>query len=455
MPQEAAVLPPDFYQRPTVVSALASYDFGTLFKSVRRELGLTQEEFGFLIGLAQSRICKIENGLARLRDIESVVRITTVLETPADLLGFATEGMATLEADPKDKEVSWLQRRDFMTAVTATALGAGIEGSVYEQLSALVPAIGVEPSRRVGIADVERIEATTKAFRDWDNRWGGGILLAAVVAQLNQVLASAKKAAVTSESIRRRLLVATADLAHLGAWASYDVERHEEARRLWMVALDVSQEARNLDLVGAVLRGLAHQALHLRRPDEALRLLRLAYATTADPDHQAPELALSEIAAYEAWCHAAAGNRRPCERALGKAEDHFDKAREDDTLPWLGHFDYAELTALRGHAYHVLAGRIPDAASHAEPLLKEAVKQRGPEYARSKTLNLIALSATYFQQGDGIEEGVRIGLEALEGASTLNSPRALYRLRGLDSATRPYQKKPEVADFRHQLHLVL
>lgn len=454
-PADATALSADFYQRPAVVSALAQYDFGDFFRTARRELGVTQEEFGFLVGLAQSRVCKIENGLLRLRDVETVARVAATLQTPADLLGFVTEGMATLEAGHGDEAVSWLHRRDFISAVTATALGAGLERSVHDRLGVLVPAISVEPSRRVGLADVERIEATTKAFRDWNNRWGGGVSLAAVVAQLQWVLATAKKAVVASDSVRRRLLVATADLANLGAWTSYDVEQHEEARRLWMVALDASQEARNVDLVGAILRGMAHQALHLRRPDEALRLVRLAYATTADPDHQTPELALSEVAAYEAWCHAAAGNLRPCERALGKAEDHFDKSREDDTAPWLRHFDYTELTGLRGHAYHVLADRLPDAATQAEPLLKDAISQRGPGYARTKTLNLIALSSSYFQQSEGIEEGVRVGYKALEGTSTLNSLRALSRLRGLDTVTRPYADESEVAEFREQLHLVL
>src|SRR5262249_39541999 len=167
---------------------------------------------------------------------------------------------------------------------------------------------------------------------------------------------------------------------------------------------------------GAVLCQLAHQALHLKRPDEALRLVRLAYATTADPDHRVPELALSEISAYEAWCHAAAGNPQPCARAIGKAEDHFANSRGDAAPPWLTHLDEIELYALRGHAYHVLAERVPDAAEQAEPWLRCAVAQRGPQYARSKTLNLIALSSTYFQRGEELEEGVRVGYQALDGA---------------------------------------
>src|SRR5262245_51173909 len=64
-------LPPDFYKSPDVVVALENHDFGWFFKTARAELGMTQEQFGVLVGLAQSRVCKIENGAARLRDFET------------------------------------------------------------------------------------------------------------------------------------------------------------------------------------------------------------------------------------------------------------------------------------------------------------------------------------------------------------------------------------------------
>src|SRR5262249_15583602 len=99
--------------------------------------------------------------------------------------------------------------------------------------------------------------------------------------------------------------------------------------------------------------------------------------------------------------------------------------------------------------------RVPDAAEQAEPWLRCAVAQRGPQYARSKTLNLIALSSTYFQRGEGLEEGVRVGFQALDGASTLKSPRSLSRLRGLGHVTAAYAAEPSVRELRDRLRLVL
>jgi transcriptional regulator with XRE-family HTH domain len=444
------VLPAAFYQGSEVIEALAGLDFGRFFRLVRAHLGLTQEQLGLMTGLAQSRVCKIENGGARLRDIEAVVRIASTLRIPAELLGFAG-GAGTLDGDD-GRAVDWLQRRDFVAAVTAAALGIGAVGPLCGWLDGCATA---EPLSRVGLADVERIEASTAAFRDWDNRWGGGLPRAAVVGQLHWLVATAKQATASSDAVRGRLLVATADLASLGAWVHYDVQRHGQARELWMVGLEAARESGNVDLVGAILRQLAHQALHLRRPDEALRLVRVAYAMTADPDHRVPELAFAETSAYEAWSHAAAGRREPCRRALGRAEEHFANAGTEPASPWLAYFDEAELNALQGHVYHVLADRVPEAAGQAEPLLRRAVNGRGPQYARSRTLNLIALSATYFQRGDGLDEGIRVGDEALAGVGTLNSPRTRSRLRGLDHVTAPHDRAPDVAEFRHRIRLAL
>jgi hypothetical protein len=95
---------------------------------------------------------------------------------------------------------------------------------------------------------------------------------------------------------------------------------------------------------------------------------------------------------------------------------------------------------------------MPAAAGRAQPLLERAVRQRGPEYPRTKTLNLIALASTHFQAADDLEQGVALGDQALAGAHTLNSPRTLARLQSLDTLTAPFAKEPVVADFRQRLH---
>jgi transcriptional regulator with XRE-family HTH domain len=449
-----ARLPGDFYRRPDVVTALKEYDLGTFFKIARAVLSLTQDEFGLLIGVTQSRVCKVENGGLRLRDIATVAHIAATLATPPHLLGFVPDP-TSIDSEPHDQAVSWLQRRDFIAAVTSIALGAEAMSSLHDRLSALVPDVHADPLPHVGLGDVERIEATTDAFRDWDHRWGGALCRPAIVAQLKWVITTGKKAVIASDDVRRRLLVATADLAQVAAFVHFDVEHHNEARRLWMVALDASREAGKLDLAGSVLVDLADQALHLDRPDEALRLVRLAQVTTADRDQSATDRAQSRYAGHEAWCHAATGHRQACERALGEAEEHFASVGDDDPPPWFGHWDRQAMAGLSGHVYHVLADHVPAAAGKAEPLLREAVEGGSAGFARRRTRRLIALSATYFQQGDGIGEGIHLGRQALSGVDGLKSPRTLVRLRQLDKAAARFNDQPDVPEFREELRLAI
>ena len=446
-------LPPDFYTRPDVIAALADYDFGAFFKAVRAELRVTQDEFGRLSGLAQSRICKVENGGLRLRDVGTVAHLAQVLAVPAGLLGFAP-------GSGDEGRVDWMDRRDFMAVVTALAVGGpteavGAHGWDARTVGAARSTDSTDVPRRIGASDVARIEAVTATFRDWGFRWGGGYCRTAVAGQLGWVQAIGKQAIIPTEAVRRRLLVATADLANVAAFSNYDLEQHSEARRLWMITLDAAREGHNPNLAGQALRYLAHQALHVERPDEALRLVRLAYAMTADPEHISPNLASSSIAALEAWGHAAAGNATLCDRAVDKAAMFFADSGSEERPPWLVHFNETELHALQGHAYDILARRVPDGAARAIPVLEKVVEQFGPEYARSRTINLVGLASANLRDPDHVANGVSAGYEALNGLRTLSSPRALTRLRRLDQVAARHAARPEVAEFRADLRRAL
>ncbi|MBX7267584.1 hypothetical protein KIF24_17115 [Micromonospora sp. Llam7] len=377
--------------------------------------------------------------------------------SPADLGFYPGREPAddTLAADQAPQPETSGDPADVLPPVTEIVVRGAVTVPLHTRIMKLIPPVSMDVPRRIGGADVARIEATTSAFRDWDNRWGGGLSRAAVIAQLQWVAATASRSVCSSGTVKNRLLTALADLAGVAAFLSYDVNQHPQARSLWMVGLDAASEASNVDLVGTTLRQLAHQSLHLGRPDEALRLVRLSYATTVDPGHHVSELALAEIAAYEGWSFAAAGRLQPCHRALGRAQEHFANADGEPAPPWLAHLDSAELTALRGHSYHVLAHRVPEVVDDAETLLRQAVAGRDSAYARSRTLNLIALSGTFFQRGDDLEEGVTVGDQALGGAGTLTSPRALDRLRALKALTVPHTAVAEVAQFQHRIDTVL
>ncbi len=153
---------------------------------------------------------------------------------------------------------------DLWQTVTAITLGVGqadLDLDRLDRLDRLIPRLDAdEPPRQVGAADVDAIERTSDALRRCDFAHGGGLARAAASAQLRSVLRL--RAAAASPAIRVRLDIAAADLAMLTAWCSYDVEQHDQARRLWIVALELCRHTahpRAADLTGKHLAG--HGAL--------------------------------------------------------------------------------------------------------------------------------------------------------------------------------------------------
>jgi transcriptional regulator with XRE-family HTH domain len=444
-------VPDGFYDVPAIRNALSSYDFGPVFRAVRLQAKLSQEELGFLTGLHQPRVSAVERGEHQLRDVAVVARIAAALGIPAPLLGFHSSPAGSVSG----QEVSWVDRRDFFSAVTAITLGVGVHPEL-ERLEALLPVRSdPPPPRRIGAADVEVIQETTAAFRLSDYRHGGGLSRAAAVAQLGYVLTL--QDAECSDQVRAHLLLATADLAMAAAWMTYDVEQHEAARRLWMIALDTARQAdhpRSADLTVILLLDLAHQALHLGRPDEAMRLVQLGAATASTRSYPVSASSRSYVAATLAWCHASLSDSEACERSLGDAQQFYTDADPATAPPWAAHVIPAELAAQHGHSFYLLAKTNPGYAPAAIDHLRIAVDGYGSNYARSRAVNLPGLAGSYFYVGE-LESAVATGHEAVTEISTLSSKRAYARLRTLGEAAAPFVHNPTVAELHDRIREAL
>jgi hypothetical protein len=352
-----------------------------------------------------------------------------------------------------DGSEGWLERRDFLAAVAGISLGSSMEGPAGAgRLASQVPMVVDRSPRRVALGDVQHVEATTAAFRDWDNLFGGGLSRGAVVAQLRGVVRM-HEASVTPD-VRTALHRATADLGSLAAWMTYDVEDHHAARPLWMLALRSAKQADDTELLAEVLGNLAHQSLHLGRPDEALRLVKIARTAVEDADAPPSPSVHCMLAAMQAWCHAAVGRLQPCLHAIGEAEALFIDVDPTTAPPWLRYFDEAELAALTGHSYHLLAGYHPNTAELAAVRLQAAVNGFDSQYIRSKALNLTGLAATHFRRGD-IDAAVGAGDEALDLVPQLTSSRTYTRLHGLQAAADSYAGEALVAGFLDRMRGVL
>jgi transcriptional regulator with XRE-family HTH domain len=442
-------VPEGFYDSRELRDALARYDFGVVFRAVRKVGRMSQEELGFLVGLSQSRVSAVERGKHHLRDVGLIARVATALGIPARLLGFSP---STGSVDVDDEEVSWVDRRDFLGLVSAATVGSNLHPDI-QRLAELLPAHAEPVTRpRIGHADVDAIEAITDGFRSSDYSYGGGLCRAAAIAQLHQV--GALEDAVCSDEVRTRLVLATADLAWVAAWASWDVNNHDDARRLWTYALDSARRAENhprsTDLAIGVLLDIAYQALHLDRPDEALRLVQLGFTAMASQKHEASASTRTDLYANLAWCRAKLGEAEPCQRAMGQEEEEFGRVDPSTAPPWARHVKYAEIASHQAHALALLSRTQQAFLPTAIERLRDVVDGDGLTYARTRVVHLPDLAASYFRTGD-VDSAVAIGSEAVTAISGLSSARTHARLGTVAHAAESFAHKSDVADLRQRL----
>ncbi|MBB5156466.1 helix-turn-helix domain-containing protein [Saccharopolyspora phatthalungensis] len=447
-------IPEGFYEDADLCAALESYDFGAVFAAVRRQTGLSQLQLADLIGLSQSRVSAVERGERRLTHVRTAARLATVMRIPASLLGFPTSH--TVTGDVTAKEVSWLERRDFLSLVTAATLGSSLNPELA-RLGSLLPG-QVEPVTRprIGAADVDAIEAVTEGFRRSDLAYGGGLCRAAAVTQLHQV--RRLEDALCSPEIRTRLAVAIAELASMAAWMAYDVDDHDAARRLWTYALDTARRAdddpRATDLTVHVLLEMADQALHLERASEALHLVQLASATAANRKHPVSTVTQGATYAVLGWCRAALGEPESTHRAIGQAQETYAAADPATAPPWTSFVRDAEITSQQGHSLYLLSLSRPEFAPQAVEKLTSATTAYGKERARSRAVNLPALASAQFQAND-IDTAVTTGYDSVNAITGLSSTRGYARLRVLDTVAAPHNGKPEVAELREHIRAAL
>jgi transcriptional regulator with XRE-family HTH domain len=432
--------------------ALASYDFGRVFTAVRAQAGLSQLKLAGLLALSQARVSDVERGVRRLRDVALIARVATALGIPARLLGFPSESASSVAV----KEVSWLHRRDFISLVTAATVGSNLHPELA-RLEALLPSHTEPVTRpRIGAADVDAVESITDAFRRSGSAHGGGLCRAAAIAQLHQV--RRLEDATCSEDVRLGLRLATADLAMMAAYVSYDVEEHDSARRLWTFALDTARRAedhpRSTDLAVNVLLDIADQALHLDRPREALHHVQLASATAASGKYTASAITGSVVSAYLGWCRASLGEVEACRRAMGQAHEEFAGAHPGSAPPWAQHVTDAVMSAEQGNSLYLLSLTDPDFAPAAIQQLRSAVDGFGIADARGRAISLPGLAGAYFRAGD-LDSAVATGHEAVSAISELSSTRAYARLQVLDTIADPFGHKPEVAELREHIRTTL
>ncbi|MFF9436472.1 hypothetical protein ACF1BP_22365 [Streptomyces sp. NPDC014735] len=103
-----------------------------------------------------------------------------------------------------------------------------------------------------------------------DQKRGGRAGRAALAAYLRTDGAELLSSRFLSDGIRRAMTSAAAEVAYLAGWMSFD--EYALAQKWLTAATNLAEEAGDAPLAGHVLRAMAHQAVDLGQPKEAVRL---------------------------------------------------------------------------------------------------------------------------------------------------------------------------------------
>jgi transcriptional regulator with XRE-family HTH domain len=404
-------VPNGFYARPAIAAALAAADLGPVFRAVRAELGLTQEQLGLVTGLAQSQISKVERGNQRIRSVEVIARVANALDIPAGLLGFPGASSAPALVSPGP-------------LMRAPEPGNGQKAVLMAAVRLLVdPVSSPPPAGRIGKSDVERLRQHFELFRLVDERIGGGELRHVVTAYLDHSrgLLSGRISDGNTRAELHRLL---GDLHIMAAWMHLDADETAAARAEFDLAQRLARAGREPVLVahGLLSRG---QALHDRqRYEAALHAMGQARAVV---DRGPPAGATMVISAHEAIVHAEMGNREATLTALGRAQDAFVASERDDPQ-WAHLRDEMWLMLAEGRCQARLAHVGCGDADRGVALVRRAVAMNtgGPGRTAATMFRELAVAELAV---DGIDDAKRAFRRGMEAATSLDSARAVRRLR--------------------------
>jgi tetratricopeptide (TPR) repeat protein len=221
--------------------------------------------------------------------------------------------------------------------------------------------------------------------------------------------------------VYRLLGTAGVSQRRIAAWIAHDLGLGGEARRYLTQAVQTTQQAEDPLHSAIVLYHLGRVPLDNGNPAEALKLFQLGQIA-AQGSHSSAAVAL--LLANEALSYAHLADPRQALTSLRRAEDEYAPrqprrlARVPGVLRPRGAGDQRRPRAQ--HLGITDAAHRPDAIARLHHALAEAPADR----ARQRAFNLIWLATCTLADGD-LDDGTRIGNQALDAVRGLNSRRLL------------------------------
>ncbi|MFF3367083.1 ATP-binding protein [Streptomyces misionensis] len=316
----------------------------------------------------------------RVRWPKEVTRraLEIVTGLPAAELGFVPRGRAQSAPAPQQEDPD-MKRRNLVGGIAAAAAAAAAPGTA---------------PRRIGMSDVDRLQARFADIIASDHRHGGQLGIEQRAAALADEALNLQNSGSATQRVRSRLYACAASFRSSAMWAAIDGRRYEDAQRHMREAQALAEMSGDQAIKFRIWSHAGTMYRHLGRPGDALAandVARNLNLTRRDP------LFASLGLARQAAIHGAAHDRSSTRRAFDQAQDAMDRADPETPRPvWLvAFYDQAELNSLALSAYLAL-GEYPTAEAHAHQCLS-ALR---PYMARSRAIATTRLAHAQLAQGD-------------------------------------------------------
>jgi len=407
---------PQFWSSPVIARALACCDMPVLLEEVRKARGWTQADLAGVVGYSQSWVSKVLRGKHALT-LEQARNLAVRAGIPVHLLRLGED----VREDPA-------KRRDF-TKAAVLALVPWPALPLHDQDTA--------PALRAVTAAHRRLDAATPA-RD---------LAGSVVAHVEM----ARRMAGHDQAAG--VAAALSEAAGFAGWLHADMCDRGTARGYYRLAVGAARRAGHDLLAGYMTGSLAAFEIDNGDPVTGLRLADQARQQFGDRPHPTPR---AWLAALQALGHAASGDGKAADAALGRAEAAIDApgAADAPPWPWLFPFDYSKLAGYRALAC-VRLGR----AAHALAAFAQSLHAVQPAPKQRAVIMLEVATAARQQAANArdaarIDEAFALAGEALAAGQRYGSERVLERSREFRRAyTGPVTSR--VRDFDRQLAALL
>ncbi|MGH3912988.1 MAG: helix-turn-helix domain-containing protein [Pseudonocardiaceae bacterium] len=424
--------------------ALVGRDVSSIYRLLRR-VGISQRQIAALTGQSQSEVSEILKG-RQVMAYDVLARISDGVGIPRGYMGLAYDkATATSVAGPPDdakiEEDESVKRRKLLSHGAAMLFGTTV---FPEEVGEWLPEVAQTPApSHIGMTDVKQVEAATRAMRALDYQFGGGACRDAVVAQLSwaQRLVSAS----SHEVVRQRLFQALADLQNLAGWTTFDVGLLDSSRSHFATALEFAKESGDASLLSNIMYRIGRIYLHMRAPNDALKWFQLGQIAA---QNSGSELAVAVLCGNEAWAYAMMNNPEQARKLLDRSRAELARANLDEAPGWAKFYNQTDMHAMTGTIYTELSAVDATHADLAIPALLEALTGYTDSMGRSRAFTLTALATNHLRQGD-VDQGVRIGREALLLARGVQSTRVTDRLEPLEITAGLRSVNPDARDLSH------